>query len=128
MSNWKKDPLLSGIAKDIIKEKISGYAKNAKEEIKPTIDDLVELTQQLAPDSYADIIESFLEKPVVSSENENTCSVINITEEWNLDFLLGNSIKHILRASTKKPNKEKEDLIKAVWYLNRRIKNIEKGE
>ena len=137
MSNWKKDPLLSGIAKDIIKERISRYAKNVKKEIKPAVEELVELTKQLAPDSYEEIIESFYENTIVNSENdcsslnnesENTCSVINITESWNLDFLLGNSIKHILHASTKKPSKEKEDLLKAVWYLNRRIKNIEKGK
>lgn len=137
MSDWKKDPFLSGIAKDIIKEKISGYAKNVKEEIKPTVEELVELTQQLAPDGYKDIIESFVEKTslnnMVNHPNhyggeENPYEAIKVIEAWDLDFLLGNSIKYISRAGKKNPEKEKEDLLKAIWYLNRRIENIEKGE
>ena len=137
MSDWKKDPFLSGIAKDIIKEKISGYAKNAKKEIKPTVDDLIELTQQLAPNAYKDIINSFTEEPTSNSMvdhpehyggEENIYEAIKVIEAWELDFLLGNCIKYISRAGKKDPKKEKEDLLKAVWYLKRRIENIEKGE
>ena len=137
MSDRKKDPFLNDVAKSIIKEKISGYADNIKKEIKPTVNDLVALTQELAPDGYKEIIESFIEK--TSSNNmvnhpnhyggsENPYEAIKVIEAWNLDFLLGNSIKYISRAGKKNPEKEKEDLLKAIWYLNRRIENIEKGE
>ena len=54
--------------------------------------------------------------------------VIDITR--HMDFCLGNSIKYILRAGHKQEvsmsNKEKEieDLKKAIWYINDRIKQL----
>ncbi|NFF77530.1 DUF3310 domain-containing protein [Clostridium sporogenes] len=40
-------------------------------------------------------------------------------EDWNLNFNLGNAIKYIARAEHK--GNKKEDLEKAVWYLEREI-------
>lgn len=48
--------------------------------------------------------------------------VIDIIEEFDLNFRLGNTIKYILRAGKKDPLKFKEDLQKALWYLDREIK------
>ena len=45
--------------------------------------------------------------------------VIDIIDNFNLNFNLGNSIKYILRCD-KKGNK-KQDLEKAIWYLNREL-------
>lgn len=45
--------------------------------------------------------------------------VIDIIEDYNLGFSLGNAIKYILRAD-KKGNK-KQDLEKAIWYLEREL-------
>ena len=45
--------------------------------------------------------------------------VIDIIEEFELGFHLGNAIKYILRAKHK--GKYKEDLEKAIWYLNREL-------
>ena len=42
--------------------------------------------------------------------------VIDIINDYSLNFELGNAIKYILRAD-KKGNK-KQDLEKAIWYLN----------
>jgi hypothetical protein len=50
----------------------------------------------------------------------NVIEVIDIIDSFNLNFNLGNSIKYILRAD-KKGNK-KQDLEKAVWYLNHELK------
>ena len=47
---------------------------------------------------------------------------IDVIEDWKLDFLTGNALKYISRAGRK--NDESEDLEKAVFYLNRRIKQI----
>nr|DAI58543.1 MAG TPA: nucelotide kinase [Crassvirales sp.] len=47
--------------------------------------------------------------------------VIDITR--HLDFDLGNAIKYILRAGRKKD--AIEDLKKAIWYLNDKIKLLE---
>ena len=56
----------------------------------------------------------------------NTYEAIKVIEAWGLDFCLGNVVKYISRAGKKDPNKELEDLKKAVWYLNRRIEQIQK--
>lgn len=50
--------------------------------------------------------------------------VIDIIEDYNLDFALGNAVKYVLRAGKKDPNKTKEDLRKAIWYLQRSIDKL----
>jgi len=49
----------------------------------------------------------------------NKMEVIDIIEDYNLGFSLGNAVKYILRAD-KKGNK-KQDLQKAIWYLEREL-------
>jgi len=49
----------------------------------------------------------------------NKFEVIEIIEDFNLDFDLGNAIKYILRCG-KKGNLV-QDLKKAIWYLQRRV-------
>lgn len=49
--------------------------------------------------------------------------VIDITR--HLDFNIGNAIKYLLRAGHKDPTKEIEDLQKAIWYINDKIKLLE---
>lgn len=53
---------------------------------------------------------------------------IEVIEDWGLDFCLGNAVKYISRAGKKDPTKEVEDLNKAVWYINRRVKQLEGKE
>ena len=48
-----------------------------------------------------------------------TFEVIDIINDYSLNFELGNAIKYILRAD-KKGNK-KQDLEKAIWYLNHEL-------
>lgn len=45
--------------------------------------------------------------------------VIDIINDYSLNFELGNAIKYILRAD-KKGNK-KQDLEKSIWYLNHEL-------
>lgn len=52
----------------------------------------------------------------------NTLQAIEVIEDFQLNFHLGNAVKYILRAD-KKGNKE-ENLRKAMWYLEREIYNI----
>ena len=47
--------------------------------------------------------------------------VIEYIEDKQLGFCLGNAVKYISRAGKKYPDKEIEDLEKAIWYINRRI-------
>ena len=49
---------------------------------------------------------------------------IEVIEDWNLNFCLGNAIKYIARAEHK--GTKIADLEKAVWYLERALKHAQK--
>jgi hypothetical protein len=53
----------------------------------------------------------------------NQYEAIKVIEAWDLDFHLGNTVKYISRAGKK--DKELQDLKKALWYLERKINNLE---
>jgi len=53
-----------------------------------------------------------------------TIEVIEVIEDWNLNFHLGNTVKYIARAEHK--GRTVEDLKKARWYLDREIQRQEK--
>lgn len=57
---------------------------------------------------------------------DNTYEAIKVIEAWDLDFHLGNTVKYISRAGKKGTDKELQDLKKALWYLQRKIENLEK--
>lgn len=48
---------------------------------------------------------------------------IKVIEAWELDFHLGNAVKYIARAGRK--SSMREDLEKAIWYLQRKIEGLE---
>lgn len=56
--------------------------------------------------------------------NSGKIEVIEAIEDWKLDYPSGNAVKYIARAGRKNPDKEIEDLEKAVWYLKRKIENL----
>jgi len=45
--------------------------------------------------------------------------------EW-MSFNIGNAVKYLWRCESK--DNEKEDLEKAIWYINREIQRIEKNK
>lgn len=49
----------------------------------------------------------------------NGLEVIEVIEAFDLDYILGNSMKYILRAGKK--GSKLEDLMKASWYIHRAI-------
>lgn len=57
--------------------------------------------------------------------NAGKIEVIEAIEDWKLNYHRGNAVKYIARAGRKNPEKEVEDLEKAIWYLNREIEGIE---
>jgi len=63
-----------------------------------------------------------------SHYTDGKIEVIDFIEDKNLGFHLGNAVKYISRAGKKDPNKEIEDLEKAVWYVNRRIEFLKSGK
>ena len=50
--------------------------------------------------------------------------VIDFIEDKKLGFARGNAVKYICRAGKKNPDKEIEDLEKAIWYIQREIKML----
>ena len=72
-----------------------------------------------------------VEHPIHYSYLKKLCGIEVIDITRHMDFDLGNAIKYILRAGHKTEegydNKAKtiEDLKKAVWYINDKIKTLE---
>ena len=61
-----------------------------------------------------------------SHYTDGNIEVMDFIEDKQLNFARGNVIKYVSRAGKKDPNKELEDLKKAMWYLNREIERLEK--
>jgi len=60
---------------------------------------------------------------------ENIYEVVKVCEAWGLDkdAYIFNVVKYVARAGKKDSNKEIEDLKKAMFYLDRKIQNLEKN-
>ena len=62
-----------------------------------------------------------------SHYNMGKYEAIDVIEDWNLNFNLGNAVKYISRAEHK--DNIVQDLKKAMWYLDREIQRLEnKGD
>lgn len=61
-----------------------------------------------------------------SHYTDGKIEVIDYIEDKGLGFCLGNAVKYISRAGKKDQNKEVEDLQKAIWYISRKIEQIDK--
>ena len=86
--------------------------------------------QALTPTQNIAIAKAYLNKnnETIPTDNVNnpthyntgTIEVITVIEDWKLNFNLGNAIKYIGRCEHK--NNKKEDIKKAIWYLERELK------
>jgi hypothetical protein len=65
-------------------------------------------------------------RPDYYGGKDNSYEVFKVLDAWGLDkdFYLGNVIKYVARAGKKNKSKEKEDLQKALVYLQRRIDSL----
>ena len=63
-----------------------------------------------------------------SHYNKGKIECIDYIQDQDLNFCRGNAIKYIVRAGLKDPEKEVEDLRKAIFYLECEIKKIERDE
>ena len=61
-----------------------------------------------------------------SHYTDGKIEVIEFIEDKNLNYHRGNAIKYICRAGKKDPQKEIEDLRKAIWYITREIRNLKR--
>ena len=57
--------------------------------------------------------------------NDTKIAPIDVIEDWDLDFCLGSALKYIKRAGKKDNNPSIQDLKKVIWYVERRIKELE---
>ena len=60
-----------------------------------------------------------------SHYTDGNIEVIDFIEDKRLNYHRGNALKYLCRAGKKDPEKEVEDLQKAVWYINREIQRLE---
>jgi hypothetical protein len=60
--------------------------------------------------------------------NTGKYEVIDVIEDWQVDFHIGNVIKYVSRAGRKTDDTEIQDLKKALWYLKRKIELLEKKD
>lgn len=51
--------------------------------------------------------------------NQGRFECIDVIEDWNLGYHLGCAVKYIARCQHK--GSKKEDLLKAIWYLQREV-------
>ena len=104
-------------------------------EIFPSIANIKTIAEVLEVDPYKDILDDA--QPIEAIEpvkeaidhpshyNMGKYEAIDVIEDWNLGFNLGNTIKYISRAGHKDKDKTIEDLKKSLWYLQREIDNLE---
>ena len=86
-----------------------------------------EISGKLCDDYKSRIVDLSDEpRPIYYGGKDNQYEVFKVLEAWGLDkdFYLGNVIKYVARAGKKNKSKEKEDLQKALVYLQRRINSL----
>ena len=85
----------------------------------------VETAKQIVENSN---IKDMVNGPQHYGGKDNPYEVIKVCEAWGLDkdAYLFNVVKYVARAGKKDPQKELEDLKKAVFYLQRKVENLQK--
>ena len=68
---------------------------------------------------YCDTCMDEIEKS--SHYNQGRYEVIEVIEDWEMNFNLGNVLKYIARCNHK--GNKKKDLEKAIYYIRREIEN-----
>lgn len=74
-----------------------------------------------------ELINKSVENPDHYGGKNNSYEVIKVCEAWGKmnDAYLFNVIKYVARSGKKDKSKELEDLKKAKWYLDRKIKKMD---
>ena len=107
--------------KQVLEERCAEAAKESQlATSSPTVAAKTEKKEQL----FCEKMEAI--RPAHYGGADNPYEVFAVLEAWNLDkdFYLGNVIKYVARAGKKNPTKEKEDLQKALVYLQKRIDSL----
>ena len=99
---------------------------NTKETLQETLDEVKETLQKTLDKVKEPVENDNVNHP--SHYTDGNIEVMDFIEDKQLNFARGNVIKYVSRAGKKDPNKELEDLKKAMWYLNREIERLSKDE
>jgi len=100
-----------------------------QDHVKPLVQDIQEMNiSELISVTYGEpgFFSSVDVKEMVNHPDHykgNKFEVIEIIEDYNLSFSMGNAVKYLLRAGKK--DNTIQDLKKAVWYIEREIKTLE---
>lgn len=62
-----------------------------------------------------------VDSPAHYQSNMSGLQAIDVIEQFDLNFCLGNAVKYILRAGKKCEDTYDEDLRKAIWYLQHEL-------
>ena len=120
--------LANGLADELEKNEETNEEKAVADEVHNAVKNSLEEFQKNAKKagwSCAHPSKEMVDHP--SHYQGKRFEVIDIIEDYDLGFNLGNAIKYILRAGHK--DEYAQDLKKAIWYLEREIngKNSSKG-
>ena len=74
------------------------------------------------PDPTANPVNDSVNHP--SHYNKGKIEVADFISDQKLNFDRGNAVKYVCRAGSKDPEKEIQDLEKAIWYINHEIKML----
>lgn len=102
------------------------FSQEAEQQYEKVICSKEEITGTPLDVSGRIIIVNDATRPNHYGGKDSVYEVFNVLEAWELDkdFYLGNVIKYLARAGKKNKSKEKEDLQKALIYLQRRIDTL----
>ena len=102
------------------------FSKESEEQYEKVMCSKEEISGAPVDVSSRIIIVNDATRPNHYGGKDNPYEVFNVLEAWKLDkdFYLGNVIKYLARAGKKNKTTEKEDLQKALVYLQRRIDRL----
>ena len=102
------------------------FSKESEEQYEKVICSKTEVSGTPVDVSSRIIIVNDATRPNHYGGKDSTYEVFNVLEAWKLDkdFYLGNVLKYLARAGKKSKTTEKEDLQKALVYLQRRIDKL----
>jgi hypothetical protein len=102
------------------------FSQEAEEQYEKVICSKEEITGAPVDVSNRIIIVNDATRPNHYGGKDSVYEVFNVLEAWGIDkdFYLGNVLKYLARAGKKNKTTEKEDLQKALVYLQRRIDSL----
>lgn len=102
------------------------FSQEAQEQYEKVVCSKEEISGTPLDVSSRIIIVNDATRPSHYGGKDSVYEVFNVLEAWGLDkdFYLGNVIKYLARAGKKSKTTEKQDLQKALVYLQRRIDTL----